>query len=119
MNAQDRPVSALPIVCSSAGIFLMVVGLLSLLPGRDTTRYLESGAPTTLNESLSRPVAARPRVLPSNQTFVVCKGRFYHWDPQCQLFHHVQERHNLTEVRMTRAEAEAAGYYACDFCDRP
>ena len=119
MNVQDRPVSVVPLVCSSAGIFLMVVGMLSLLPGRDTSRYLESGAPTSLNQALALPVAAKPRVLPSSQTLVVCKGRFYHWDPECQLFHHIRERHNLSELRMTRAEAEADGYYPCDFCDRP
>ena len=119
MNVQDRPITVVPLVCSSAGIFLMVVGFLSLLPGRDTNRYLESGAPTSLNQALSQPVASRPRAMPSNQTLVICKGRFYHWDAQCQLFHHPRERRNIREVRMTRAEAEASGYFPCDFCERP
>ena len=118
MQVQERTLAVGPMVCSSAGIFLLVIGCLSLLPGRDTTQYLENGGARTLNQSLSQPVASRSRALPSRQTLVASKGRFFHWDQDCKLLHHNMERRKLEVKRQTRDEAEASGYFACDFCDR-
>lgn len=118
MQVQERPVAAGPIVCSSAGILLMVIGCLSLLPGRDTAKYLEDGGPRTLNQALAQPVASQARALPSRQTVVAAKGRFYHWDQECKLLHHNRERRKLPVVRATRQDVEASGYFACDFCFR-
>lgn len=117
----ERPISIAPLLCTSTGIFMVAVGLLAMLPGRDTAQYLQNGGAKTLNEALvadARGVAAQGRVLPAKENFVFCKGRFYHWNPKCQLLHHARERRPLPVYNMTRAEAEEHGYYPCDFCDR-
>lgn len=100
---------------------MVVAGVLAMLPGRDTATYLQNGGARTLNEALvadARGVASQGRVLPSRQNFVFCKGRFYHWNPKCQLLHHSRERRPLPVFEMTRGEAEQHNYYPCDFCDR-
>lgn len=117
----ERPLSAVPLVCISGGIFLLIAGMLAMLPGRDTASYLQNGGPRTLKEAMvtnSNSVAAQGRALPSTHSFVVCKGRFYHWDPRCQLLSPAKERRPLSTQKMTREEAEKHGYFPCDFCDR-
>jgi hypothetical protein len=107
-------------VCISGGIFLVIAGMLAMLPGRDTANYLQNGGPRTLKEAIaaSGTVAAHSRALPSKQAFVVCKGRFYHWDTRCLLLSSAHEHSRLPVHEMTRAEAEKRGYLACGFCDR-
>ncbi len=116
----ERPLSTAPLLCISGGIFLVIAGMLAMLPGRDTANYLQNGGPRTLKEAMtlnSSNVTAH-QVLPSKQAFVVCKGRFYHWDPKCQLLSPAKERKAIPTFQMTRGEAEKHNYYPCDFCDK-
>ena len=116
--SRSRPVSVAPLLCTSAGIFLFIFGLLALLPGRDTASYLASGNARSLDQAIVQPAAMHPRVLPGLETMVIVRGRFYHWDRDCQLLLHHQKGEPLHEVMMTREEAETRGYLPCDFCDR-
>ncbi len=116
--SQSRPSGLVPLLLSSSGVFILIFWLLTLMPGRATQEWLDSGQPRSLVAAQAADPPPKPRVLPSRQAIVRVRGNFYHWDAHCPLLN-LHTRHTHARVSYaTRAQAEATHHAACFFCDR-